>query len=872
VEQLDCFPTPEGVTRNQVEESLDALRREPLGSTWRYDQKQHFEAALEGAERIVAADTPLAALQAVEAFECNLTKCKKGNNAYLLLGNMKKQIAQLRYALITELYAPERELLIEILRRFDSRYRERKRAAGLLDFADLEEFTVRLLEQHPDTHARVQRQFDHVLMDEFQDTNGQQAKLMKLLRPPDRFYAVGDINQSIYGFRHADPQGFREYRDEIQDRRRHLVELTENFRSRADILRAVETITDGLPGIERRQLVPGRKFDDDPAFAVEVIAAPDPAIEAQWVARRILEMPEFTFRDFAVLVRNTEVIGEFTTAFDAARIPYLVNRGRGFYESREVNDLTHLLRVIANPRDEISMAVVLRSPLVGASDEDLLRLKTTGGNLGAALMQCTDDSPLAGFRDRLRGWRARRESVTFDRLLLATMDDCGYAAAPNIDKFLSQARDAASQMSLDEFIAELELVRADNPREPDAPPEDSANAVKIMTVHSAKGLEFPVVFVAAMHKGVDSKPPVIAFSRHYGLGARWRNPATGEDKADLYLHALSEEWKRREQEEANRLLYVAMTRAESRLVLSFSATNRKPSQWDKTLIESLLLDTTTPGIRMLRPTGDWNLRVLVPEGAPELLTAPPAAGPQPEIELLVPPAITGQQDTNATVTALAHFANCPREYYLAQYLGYEGRLRKLEAADDEAGLSAGDLGTQVHALLAGKPIPKPDPEATRLAEVFRRSPLGRRAARSARVEREFDFLMAVEEVVIRGQVDLWFEERGELVVVDYKTDDVSAAEAHQRARDYAMQLRLYAMALERLAGRAPSQAWLHFLRPDTAVEVDLTPSLIESPEQTVRDFQEAQSKLEFPLNEGPRCRRCPFFRDLCPATLEGGGG
>src|SRR5690242_12068011 len=106
-------------------------------------------------------------------------------------------------------------------------------------------------------------------MDEFQDTNGQQAKLMTLLRPADRFYAVGDINQSIYGFRHADPQGFREYRDEIRARGRRLVELTENFRSRVEILSAVETITDGLPGIEPRPLVAGRVFEDEVECSVE---------------------------------------------------------------------------------------------------------------------------------------------------------------------------------------------------------------------------------------------------------------------------------------------------------------------------------------------------------------------------------------------------------------------------------------------------------------------------------------------------------------------------------------------------------------------------------------------------------------------------
>jgi ATP-dependent exoDNAse (exonuclease V) beta subunit len=424
-------------------------------------------------------------------------------------------------------------------------------------------------------------------------------------------------------------------------------------------------------------------------------------------------------------------------------------------------------------------------------------------------------------------------------------------------------------MSLDAFIDELSLVREENPREPDAPPEDSANAVQVMTVHSAKGLEFPVVFVAALHKGIDSSMPVIAFSRNFGLGARWRNPAKKEDKSDLFLHALSEESKQREAEEANRLFYVAMTRAERHLVLSFSATNRTPKQWDKIVVERLEIDPAKPRnevITCFAPDGKpWSLRVLAADAPPELLRATPRDDAATAVTFTAPPAVDGQQDTNATVTALARFAVCPREYFLAHYLGYEGRQRRLEREEEDGDLTAGEFGTQVHGLLAGNAVPKPDAEAVRLAEVFRQSPLGRRASHAARVEREFDFLMNVEDLVVRGQVDLWFEEGGDLVVVDYKTDAVNTAEAHERAHDYAVQLRLYAMAVERVAGRAPNRAWLHFLRPNTAVEVDLRPSLIESPEQIARDFQAAQANLDFPLNEGSRCKRCQFYRDLCPA-------
>ena len=888
VEQLTDFAIPPGTTVSDIRDTLRAIRREAL-TAWNHMQRAQLADALERAERIVSASGPFHALEAIESFECNLTKCKRGNTAYNLLKRMKEQIEEAHYALITEHYTAERETLFEILRRFDRTYRQRKRAAGALDFSDLEEFTVRLLEDHADTRERVREQFDHILMDEFQDTNGQQARLMQLVRSRDNFYAVGDINQSIFGFRHAEPEGFARYQEEVAQRGGRLVELTDNFRSRADVLSAVETISHGAAGIVNRPLVAHRMFEKARAVCVDVASAADITVESRWVARRIVELAAegFAMRDFAVLVRNTEVIPALTAAFDDAGIPYVVNRGKGFYEGREVNDLTHLLRIIANPRDEISLAAVLRSPLVGASDEVLLGLKSMGDNIGAQLMRLTpeavanfdpaDGRKLLAFRDRLHGWRASREYVTFDRLLMEAMDDCGYRpetggrGAANIEKFLAQARDASRHKSLDEFVEEISLVRASNPREPDAPVDDVANAVKVMTVHSAKGLEFPVVFVAALHKGVESSPPVVAFSRRYGLGARWRNPAKRErqDKDDLYQHALREEWKAREQEESDRLLYVAVTRAEEHLVLSFSA--RK--QWARDVADKLLLTLDEPGERNITRTApdgkEWSLRVSVLDAAPELLkfTAEVAEQDDPREQLLDPPVVADLHDTNATVTALAKFAVCPRQYFLSQYVGFEGRPRKLPEPD--ADLPANELGIQVHALLAGAAVAEPDSEAFRLAGVFRQSALSRRAAKAARAEREFDFLMAVEDLAIRGQVDLWFLEGGELVIVDYKTDDVTPSQAQQRAQDYAPQLRLYAMAVERTAGRAVDRAWLHFLRPNVAVEVDLTPSLLDSPEQLVRDFQEAQAKGEFPLNEGERCLRCAFYKDLCPAKGAG---
>jgi superfamily I DNA/RNA helicase len=289
VEDLAGYPVPQGVSTAEIAAMTNALRDQPV-TAWSGAQRQHLDSILEGAERIVTAAGPLEALRAIVGFSANLKKCKKGTVAYDLVKQLRGLIEDARYSLITEFYAPQRGMLIDILRRFDLLYRERKRQAGALDFGDLEEFAVRLLAEHPDTRARLQNQFDHILMDEFQDTNGQQAQLLELVRTPDRFYAVGDINQSIYGFRHAEPQGFLEYRAEIERRGRRLVNLADNFRSRPEILSAVETIVDGAPGIEPRRLTAGRVFEKLRPVCVDVLAATDLEMEAHTVARRKLRL------------------------------------------------------------------------------------------------------------------------------------------------------------------------------------------------------------------------------------------------------------------------------------------------------------------------------------------------------------------------------------------------------------------------------------------------------------------------------------------------------------------------------------------------------------------------------------------------------
>ena len=838
---------------------------------------------------------------ALGSFEFNLQRVNS-NSRDAIRKLREDTLPLLRGAILSALFEPQRETLVEVLRQFERLYQKRKGELAVLDYSDLESTAICLLTEHEEVRNRIRNQFQQVMIDEFQDTNPQQSKLLDLLRAPGSFYAVGDINQSIFSFRHTSPRIFRAYRDEVAATGQHHVELTENWRSRPQILLAVETILDAAEGIEPRPLQAARVLPakSDPSIEVIIVKGAGDRmleVEAAWVARKIVELRNTLeigepgkqrradFRDMAVLVRNSEVFQTFSEAFERHGIDHLLNRRKGFFESREVIDLTHLLRVISNPRDEISTAAVLRSPLVAISDEGIFQLEGFDKNLGGALARLEhqdlsgfdpgDLAKLRHFGGQLKQWRAGQPYVSLDRVLLRAMDECGYAWEPgsragaNIEKFLSLARDARAPLA--QFVEDLAMMRESDARERDAPLDDSVNAVRMMTVHSAKGLEFPIVFLPTLHKGVDTGSPPFSFTQDLGLGISWKDPVSGEPQGDLIHVANQNETRRKEDEEAARLLYVALTRAEEHLVLSYGIERTNAKNWAQTVARvfdpqnceadgiAREILVTAPGERT------FAANVLCVSALPERTAYSLSAVAGASTEIISRPDLLDQHDGNISVTSLALYADCPRRYYLARYLGWESQNIS-GSTTPLSGMSASELGSQVHKLLAGVPVELPDLEALRLADAFDRSRLGRRVRRARRVEREFAFLLAIDDVVLSGEIDLWFEEGGELILVDYKTDDVDAQEAPARAQLYALQLRYYALALERVTGRTPDHAYVHLLRPDVPVRIDTDSSSLEAARALVREVAGAQSMVRFPLNEGTHCRRCPFYHGLCPAT------
>ncbi|HLX42990.1 MAG TPA: UvrD-helicase domain-containing protein [Bryobacteraceae bacterium] len=760
-------------------------------------------------------------------FDINLSHLVQGSPSRRAASELKNTLLPRLESEFLEAYNHDlMDLLHLALKRIDQRYREKKRRDAVLDFTDLEEQAIRLLESNPAVRQETAGRFDEILMDELQDTNRLQWRLIDLIRK--KLYAVGDINQSIYSFRHAEPAVFAEYRDSLIASGFEIDDLRENHRSFAEILETVSGMLDTQPGIEPRPLIASRGSG---ATVERLVGRGENGadVEAGLVAARIRELVDsrqYDFRDVAILVRALSATEAFERSLDRFGIPFLVSGGRTFLEARETRDLLALLAALVNPLDEIALVGVLRSPLAGMSDEEIFRIGREGWS--------------KEFEATFGNLRRQAGFVPPDLILASAMDDCGYAerlperAGANIEKLLAHVRREHRDhpRPLAELLEELEARRVTQ-SEAEAPPAEAGNLVRLMSIHAAKGLEFKVVFVSALHQGPNRSRTVITFSRAAGLGARWRNPATGKGQSDT-AHAIAiAEIKQKEEAEENRLLYVAMTRAQDRLFLSYAEKGRA-SGWQK-LAEAAISSVSAAD--------------QVPD--PSELRVPVAVDTAVE-QLLDPPNVTGQFDSSAAITSIALFHACPRKYYLSLF----GRGQAREGGEG-GGVAT---GLAVHKILADDI--EGIEEEMELAARFRNSPVGKRAARANRMEREFDFLLPIHDVVLRGQIDLWFEEGGELILVDYKTDrDESGADR------YALQLGLYSLALEKYAGRLPDRAILFYVRSAKEVEVSIDRTALDAARAAVQAFRDAQESSQYPLAPSEACRRCEFYQNRCPVNL-----
>lgn len=439
------------------------------------------------------------------------------------------------------------------------RYESALRAQNAADFDDLLLQALRLMREHPDVADRYAERFRHVLVDEYQDTNRVQFLLVeRLARTHRNIFVVGDDDQSIYGWRGADVKNIIDFREHFPDAA--VYRLEQNYRSTGAILSFANAVIRHNESRWEKELWTEREEGPKP----QLVVTSDEDEEAEEIARRIAALTstaECPHGSIAVFYRTHAQSRPLEDAFLRSHIPYVLVGGVYFYQRREVKDLLSYLRVLANPRDEVSLRRALSVPRRGVGETSIDRLLETAHSRGCDPL----DLATEGGGDSVRG-KARKALGEFGALMLALRERLAEPPerilgeiierisfkrylesqggeweerAANVDELVESARSFSSSREggVPEYLDQVSLLTSvdDLDRE--------ADRVTLMTVHNAKGLEFPHVFVCGLEEGLF--PHVSAF----------------EDDAEL--------------EEERRLFYVASTRARDTLNLSASLLRRR---------------------------------------------------------------------------------------------------------------------------------------------------------------------------------------------------------------------------------------------------------------------------------------------------------
>jgi ATP-dependent helicase/nuclease subunit A len=775
-----------------------------------------------------------------------------------------------------------RDGLDALLVAYASRYGAAKRARGAVDFDDLE-----LLAR--DVLAGGHRyRFSHVMVDELQDTNAVQLQLVDLVAAgrvgtdadePAALFMVGDAQQSIYGFRHADVSLFRARGRTLEAAGARLA-LRTNFRTRAEIL---DVLNAGFAQLleDFMALAPGREDLPAPDPRVDLIiadktaewaddeglATPWRAAEARALAARVAELidaGECRAADVVVLTRATTDLRVYERALEGAGVATFVVGGRGYWNHPQVVELVAYLRALANPRDQEQYFTALISPLCGLSLDGLVLV----GAGAFDELGLEDAGRLARFEAFFSAERRAARAVGPEALIDRALEWSGYDVAlagmpdgrrrlANVRKLMRLGRDweAAHGPDLAGFVGLLAGRGGAGAREGEAPLESEAlDAVRLMTIHRSKGLEFPVVCVADLGRGPAWDGGLLRLGDGDRLGLKISQPGVGVRVEALDYAELRLEAKARERAEQRRLFYVAMTRAQERLILSGAARSDRPPKPDS----MTPIDWIAPAFRDLDGV---RVRELAEEGparvSARLDPAPGAlaiGGPPPPPALAPVPAVA-----SLSYSGLALYERCGYRFYAERVLGL--------AAAGVAATGARERGVAIHAQLAAG-----DDSGFAWNETFARV----RAAREVRTEQSFAFVAAGTSAslttLITGVYDVIGVESDRLLVVDYKSDALRGRDpAAIVAEEYAAQRLIYGLAALR-SGAARAEI-VHLFLESVDEPAAVVYAAAERPVLEAELAERIAGVLagRFEVTETPHrgvCAGCPAAATLCPVSAE----
>ena len=866
------------------------------------------------------------------------------NGAKKAFGALAEAFSADSAALLADLRAtaPAMDALLRLSSDFDRAYSAEKARRAVLDYSDLEHLSLRLLVDKgtggPTAVAReLSCRYEEIMVDEYQDVNAVQELIFRALSRNGRnLFLVGDVKQSIYRFRLADPTLFLDKYahyapvSEAPPGAPRRILLQENFRSRRPILDAANLVFGsimsrklgeldydgdaalrfGAESYDPTQDAPAELHIIDPVTDEEETPASD-ELEARFVAQKILSMVRAgtpvtengtarrcDWGDFVLLLRAPGSKGAvFHRVLEEAGIPVESAQGGGFFTSLEVAVTVDLLAVIDNPHADVPLISVLRSPAFCFSGDELSAVRAAApdsdfyGALRAHAAAGGEKS--ADFLRKLERWRALAPETETAALvwtlctetgllaICAAMRD-GEARRRNLMQLFEYAR-AFGESGYRGVYRFVQWLRRLSERGMEPERAAAGKAVRIMSIHKSKGLEFPFVFLCDLHhrfNQTDTRGGVLLHTE-LGLGPKRVDAALGLEYPTLARRAVARRLTEEMLSEEMRVLYVGMTRARERLFLSCVWKNAAGALEEKRLTlrqpqppemlrtsasfapwiaGAALADPETLPITLHSPE-DLSAEA-VAAAAPETASEPADAGAKRALEdaldFVYPWARSADLPAKLTATELKGLPDADADAESAPLVSAppERSFRRPDFAAAPA-LSAAERGTATHAFLqyvdlartgsldalcaeaerltaAGR-LSENERDAIDLPSVARlfASPLGAEMRSADELRREFRFLLlcdasdyapeAAEDdrILLQGVVDCFFIRDGAITIVDYKTDRVAAAEVPARAEAYRGQMLAYAGALKRIFGLPIRRCVLWFLHPGAEHEISL---------------------------------------------------
>ena len=850
--------------------------------------------------------------------------CKKNCAKYekLLSASSEKLLVDMRRT------APAMRALIELTLRFDRAYAAEKRRKAEVDFADLEHLTAQLLTNEDGSPTELAREtsqrFCEIMVDEYQDVNRVQDDIFRALsKNGENLFMVGDVKQSIYRFRLADPLIFTEkyekysFLTDAGETEPIKIMLQENFRSRQEVIDGINSVFTAcmskklgeIDYDENALLRCGGVYDDSgcaPELILIDVKGDEDDLrdktekEAAVVAEKIRELMAsgmtvsgraLGYGDIALLMRSANSVGEvYRRELIVRGIPVAAGQGGSFFASTEIASLMSLLAIIDNPHQDVALIAVLRSSAFGFTADELteMRLADREGDFYTALKKAAEtNEKCAAFLETLGKLRSRAPDTPVDELLMfiyneldlpalcAAMQDAPQRLA-NLRMMLELSKRFASGgfRGLHRFCQWLRRLAE---RGGDMGAASSEGAVKIMTIHKSKGLEFPVVFLCDASRrfnDADLKQTVLIHPE-LGLGAKVYDLERRLEYPGLARNAIKQRLKREMLSEEMRLLYVALTRARERLIVT--AEMKEP---EKKLQSMMLLCTRPMSPEVLlgaQSMADWMIyaQLCTEDDKFKLsfISAADAAAAQaeePELEKVpsdaeiveklrrnlafsYPHEAATRLPSKVTATELKHLLDESDEEAASLAPTARSRFRTPRLGDAYT-LTPTQRGSAAHALLQHIDYSKTGSEEEIRGELTRMtrekfltaqqaeavdtgcirrlfaSRIGQRIMNADRLRREFKFSLLCpaekffpggegESVLLQGVIDCMIEENGEITIIDYKTDRVRGSELIERAKGYEKQLEAYAYAAQRMTGKPVRECVLYFLYSGETVEL-----------------------------------------------------